>query len=130
MGYVIGIPGGSNPSHGGGGALGFVKNLVKDVGDAARGTPEGLVQLATHPVRTAENVGKQTWQDWSPLFHGHVGQFAHQVYDHPLAPMLDIATAFTGPSLSAVRQRAVVRTHSLAPSTCRRTRSTTRALAS
>lgn len=88
--------GGSAHSGGSGGVLGFVKNFVHDIGDAAKGTPEGILQTVEHPIGTAEGVAKSTWQDWSPLFHGHLGQFAHQAYDHPLAPMLDIATAFTG----------------------------------
>src|SRR4051812_10171398 len=73
--------------HGGhNGALGFVENLADDIRDAAVGIPTGLVQLVTHPVGTAEAIGKTTWHDWSPLFHGHVDQFAHQFYDHPLGP--------------------------------------------
>ena len=99
-GFTFAAPGGSSghgSGHAGGhGAFGFVSNLVHDIGDAAKGTPEGLVQLAEHPIRTTENMGKATWQTWSPLFHGHVGQFGHQFYAHPLAPMLDIATVFTG----------------------------------
>lgn len=93
--YASGGGHGSGGS-GGGGVFGFVKNLAHDVGDAARGLPEGLIQTAEHPIRTAENAGKATWQTWSPLFHGDLGKFGHQFYDHPLAPMLDIATVFTG----------------------------------
>lgn len=99
-GYVAGpgtVPGSSSGHGGGGGGVfGFVKNLTHDIGDAARGFPEGMVQLAEHPIRTTEAMGKTTWQEWSPLFHGHVGQFGHEFYQHPLAPMLDIATVFTG----------------------------------
>ena len=99
-GYVAGpgtVPGSSSGRGGGGGGVfGFVKNLTHDIGDAARGFPEGMVQLAEHPIRTTENMAKMTWQEWSPLFHGHVGQFGHEFYQHPLAPMLDIATVFTG----------------------------------
>lgn len=90
-------------SGGGGGAFGFVKNLVHDIGDAARGTPEGIVQLAEHPIRTTEAMGKATWQEWSPLFHGHVGEFGHAFYQHPLAPMLDIMTVFTGGAALAAK---------------------------
>lgn len=90
--YVSSGSGGGG-SHGG---FGFIKNLVSDIGNSARGLPEGVVQLAEHPVRTGENMGKATWQTWSPLFHGDLGKFGHQFYDHPLAPLLDIATVFTG----------------------------------
>lgn len=95
-GFTYAAPASSGHSSGGGGAFGFVGNLVHDIGSAARGTPEGLVQLGEHPLRTVENMGKATWQTWSPLFHGHVGEFGHQFYQHPLAPMLDIATVFSG----------------------------------
>lgn len=88
---------------GGGGVFGFIKNLTHDIGDAARGTPEGIVQLAEHPIRTTENMAKATWQEWSPLFHGHVGQFGHEFYQHPLAPMLDIMTVFTGGAALAAK---------------------------
>jgi hypothetical protein len=99
-GYIAG-PGtihtaGSVSSGGSHGAFGFVKNLVHDIGDAAKGTPEGLVQLAEHPIRSIKGMGKATWQTWSPLFHGNPGEFGHQFYAHPLAPLLDIATVFTG----------------------------------
>lgn len=95
------------PKHGsdshGSGVLGFAGNLVHDVGDAAKGLPMGLLQLAEHPIRTTKNMAKTTWHDWSPLFHGHVGEFAHNVYAHPLAPMLDVATVFTGGASIAAR---------------------------
>jgi len=43
---------------------GFIGNLGRDLEEAAVGIPMGLVNLATHPLRTAELVGKSTWQDW------------------------------------------------------------------
>ena len=80
---------------------GFVKNLLGDVRDAAVGLPEGVVQTVEHPIRTAEVGAKATWADWSPLFHGHVGQWWHNTYSHPLAPLLDLTTAFTGGAAAA-----------------------------
>jgi hypothetical protein len=77
-------------------AGGLLGNLLADIRNAAVGLPEGVVQLAEHPIRGVENAGKATWQDWSPLFHGHVGEWAHNTYAHPLAPLLDVATVFTG----------------------------------
>jgi hypothetical protein len=71
-------------------------NLLKDIRDAAVGLPQGLVQLAEHPVKSSELIGKTTWQDWSPLFHGHVGEWAHNFAAHPLAPILDVAGFVTG----------------------------------
>lgn len=102
MAYVVG--GSSSPAHhGASGITGFVEHLGKDVGDAALGLPKGIEQLVTHPVRTVEQTGKATWMTWSPLFHGHVAQFGHEFYDHPLAPLLDIATVFTGGAAVAAR---------------------------
>lgn len=54
------------------------------------------MQAAEHPIRAAETAGKSTWQDWSPLFHGHAGEWWQKTYAHPLAPLLDISAAFTG----------------------------------
>ena len=97
-GYIAG-PGTVAPSHsggGGGGFTGFVGNLVHDVGDSARGFFPGLVHLAEHPIGSLEGMGKATWQTWSPLFHGHLHEFGNNFYQHPLAPMLDVLTVFTG----------------------------------
>src|SRR5581483_6711715 len=52
--------------------------------------------LATHPVRSIEEIGKTTWHDWSPLFKGHPVEFAKQFYAHPLAPILDVVGVVTG----------------------------------
>jgi hypothetical protein len=92
-------PGKAAPKpHGVGGLLG---NLLGDVRDAAVGLPEGLVQTAEHPIRTLETGAKATWADWSPLFHGHAGQWWHNTYSHPLAPLLDLATVFTAGGAAA-----------------------------
>jgi hypothetical protein len=99
----------SSPHHGHGflHALGaparFTGHLIGDVRDAVVGLPAGLVMLAQHPVRSAEVMGKTTWHDWSPLFHGHVGEFAHNLYDHPLAPILDVAGFVTAGAGFAAR---------------------------
>lgn len=105
MAVIYAAPGGSSHhSSGGIGAIGrFFENLGKDIGDAAKGTPKGIEDLVTHPIRSVEGIGKTTWQTWSPLFEGHIGEFAHDFYDHPLAPMLDIATVFTGGAAVAAR---------------------------
>jgi len=75
---------------------GFLDNLAGDVRDSAVGLPTGLVHLVQHPTSSVEAMGKATWHDWSPLFEGHPGEFAHQFYAHPLAPLLDVATVLTG----------------------------------
>lgn len=76
------------------GVGGFLENLGKDVSGAVTGFIPGTVHLVLHPIPSIEEMGKSTWQTWSPLFHGHVGQFAHNVYDHPLQPILDVASIF------------------------------------
>lgn len=83
------------------GVGGFLDNLLGDVRDAAVGLPEGLIQTAEHPIRSVELGAKATWADWSPLFHGHAGQWWHNTYSHPLAPLLDLATAFTAGGAAA-----------------------------
>lgn len=78
-----------------GGVAGFTGNLLGDVRDAVMGLPMGVVNLATDPVGSAKAVGASVWQTWSPLFSGDIGKFSRQVYDHPLAPILDVASVFT-----------------------------------
>lgn len=84
---------------GGGGVFGHITeiagNLLGDVRDAAVGIPMGLVNLAEHPIRSVEAMGKAEWATYSPLFHGHVGEFLHGLEEHPLQPILDIATIVT-----------------------------------
>jgi hypothetical protein len=77
------------------GAFGFLENLGSDIYHAGKGLPAGLVMTAEHPIRSAEMMGKSTYHDWSPLFHGHFGEFARQTFAHPLAPILDVATVLS-----------------------------------
>lgn len=72
------------------GVVGFFEHLGEDVRDAAVGLPMGLVNTVEHPIRTAKQTAKVTWQTWSPLVHGDYGKFAHDFQQHPLAPILDI----------------------------------------
>jgi hypothetical protein len=73
----------------------FVGNLSTDVERATIGLPMGLVNLVRHPIRSIEQIGELTWQDWSPLFQGHPGKFLHQTFEHPLAPFLDVVSVAT-----------------------------------
>jgi hypothetical protein len=74
----------------------FTGNLLgRRAGHGGR-PPDRLRHARAHPIRSIELMGKTTWKDWSPLFHGHVGEFAHNFYAHPLAPILDIAGLVTG----------------------------------
>lgn len=83
--------------HGGllGGLGHFAENLGGDLKDAAVGIPMGVKNLATHPIKSGEAIGKQTWHDWSPLIHGHAKEWAHNFVEHPLNPILDVATIAT-----------------------------------
>lgn len=87
--------GGGSSSGGSSGVFGLLGNLGSDVKGAVEGLPTGVETLLTHPVRAAQNIGKTYTQEYSPLFHGHFGQFAHEVYAHPLGPILDAATILT-----------------------------------
>lgn len=78
-----------------GGTFGFGGNLLGDVKDAVVGLPMGLVKMATDPIESVEAMAGSVWHTWSPLFKGDYQQFARQTYDHPLAPILDVATVFT-----------------------------------
>lgn len=78
-----------------GGIGGFFGNLGSDIRDMAVGLPTGIVQMVRHPIRGVKAAAKQTWHDWSPLFHGHVGEWGHNFYSHPLGPILDVATILT-----------------------------------
>lgn len=97
-GGLYGKSGGSSAAaapHKPSGVGGFIENLGGDIVHTVAGMPAGLVHLAEHPVGSVEQMAKGTWQTWSPLFEGHVGQFAHNFYDHPLAPILDVASLFS-----------------------------------
>lgn len=76
------------------GVGGFVENLATDVKDSVVGLPAGIVHTVEHPIGAAKQMAKSTWMTWSPLFHGQFGKFAHGVYAHPLAPILDVASIF------------------------------------
>jgi hypothetical protein len=86
-----------------GGPVGFVGNLAGDVKDAVVGLPAGVVMTVKDPVGSGKLVGQQVWQTWSPLFKGHPEEFAANFYDHPLAPILDVASVFTLGAGSAAR---------------------------
>lgn len=62
------------------------------------GDPLGAVQAAKQ-TSVGKNVVAPIAQSYSntysPLLHGHVGQFAHEVDQHPLGPILDALTVAT-----------------------------------
>jgi hypothetical protein len=57
--------------------------------------PMGMVHLAKDPYGSAAEIAGATWHTWSPLFAGDFEKFGKQLYDHPLAPILDVASVFT-----------------------------------
>lgn len=86
-----------------GAPLGLAGNLFGDVRDAVVGLPMGVVGMATHPIRGFEQIGRQYWKTYSPLFSGDFKKFGQNLYDHPLGPILDVATIFTLGAGSAAR---------------------------
>lgn len=85
------------------GPLGFVGNLFGDVKDTVVGLPMGAVETVRNPIKSVKAMGGAAWQTWSPLFQGDFAKFGKQVYDHPLAPLLDVATVFTLGTSGAAR---------------------------
>jgi hypothetical protein len=81
--------------HHGHGLFGLLNNLGSDVKDAVVGLPTGAVTAVEHPIRAGKAIVRATWHDWKPLVEGHPIAFAKQTYDHPLAPLLDVATVFS-----------------------------------
>lgn len=77
------------------GISGFLDNLANDVETTVKGIPAGVVQLVTHPEQSLKDTAKATWHDWSPLFHGDTKTWWHNFTEHPLAPILDIASIFS-----------------------------------
>lgn len=78
-----------------GGVLGFVENLGEDVADAVLGIPGGVVETVRNPVKTAKAIGRSYQETYGPLLEGDFGEFAHNLYEHPLGPILDAATILT-----------------------------------
>lgn len=77
------------------GLFGLLNNFGSDIKDAVVGLPTGAVTAVEHPIRAAKTIARASWHDWKPLVEGHPIAFAKQTYDHPLAPLLDVATVFS-----------------------------------
>lgn len=91
-----------------GAPLGLTANLAHDVKNAVVGLPMGLITTVQHPVRSVENIGKSYWQTYSPFFTGDPLKGLQNLYDHPLAPILDVATVFTLGAAGAARTGAAL----------------------
>jgi hypothetical protein len=72
-------------------AGGLLGHLFGDVKNAVTGFVPGMVHMAEHPIGGVEAMGKGMWSTWSPLFHGQFTKFGQGIYQHPLAPILDVA---------------------------------------
>ena len=83
-------------AHGAHGVGGVFQNLGSDIKGAVEGFIPGVVHLAEHPIGGTEAVAKGIWSTWSPLLHGQFTKFGQGVYDHPLAPLLDLAAIASG----------------------------------
>ena len=88
----------------------LVGNLGRDIGSTAVGVGPGLyrvgkdlaetpVEMVLHPGRKSmpidkdlKQTAKQYEQTYGPLAKGHLGEFARNVYQHPLGPILDALT--------------------------------------
>lgn len=86
-----------------GGVVGLLENLGGDVKDALLGLPAGLVETVRNPIGTAKAVGASYAQTYGPLAHGDVSKFLHELYEHPLGPILDVATILTGGAGAAAK---------------------------
>lgn len=108
-GFAAGAAAQSSGSSGGilgdvlGGVEGFIGHLGSDVVHTALGLPVGIAYMIEHPIAGVEAAAKATWNDWSPLFHGDVRLWLHNTYEHPLAPILDVASVMTGGAAIAAR---------------------------
>lgn len=91
-----------------GGVAGFGGNLAGDIKDAVVGLPVGLIRIAQDPAEAGKQILGATWQTYSPLFEGDFGKFAQGLYDHPLAPILDVAAVFSLGVGSAARGAAAL----------------------
>lgn len=95
--FAVGSTHAKTKSSGGGvlSHLGVAGNLLGDIADAIHGIPTGLETLVTHPVRAVKGIGKSYEQTYGSLFHGDIKTFLHTLEQHPLGPLLDLATVVT-----------------------------------
>jgi hypothetical protein len=70
-------------------------NLLSDVSNTVTGIPMGLLNLAEHPIDSIKGIGQSYSDMYSPLIHGDFSKFGHNLAQHPLGPILDLATVLT-----------------------------------
>jgi hypothetical protein len=113
LGHLLGVAAG--------GLEGFIGHLGSDVIHTAMGLPVGVAYMMEHPIAGLEGAVKMTWADWSPLYHAGAalatGNFdsawadtslwANNFYEHPLAPLLDVAGLLTFGAGTAARGAAI-----------------------
>jgi hypothetical protein len=74
---------------------GLVGNLGHDVVDMAQGFLPGLWQMASNPTQAAKDIGSSYKNTYGGLFTGHASDTLHNIYQHPLGPILDAASIVT-----------------------------------
>jgi hypothetical protein len=92
---------------------GYAKNLGTDVVGTAAGIPRGLLEVGKAGIHDAgkavglangeyrlDNIGRAIAKDYEytyrPFIEGDFELFAKRVYEHPLSPILDVLTLFSG----------------------------------
>lgn len=73
----------------------FLSNLASDVQDTVVGFVPGVVETVRNPIKTGKAIGESYAHTYGPLVRGDVGEFAQRVHEHPLGPLLDLATIVT-----------------------------------
>src|SRR6266540_2940216 len=103
------------------GALGLVENLGSDIGGAIIGLPAGVVETVRNPIKTGKAIGRGYQHTYGPLnvsvvdlIRNEPGARAgarstlHQLYEHPLGPILDALTLASFGGAASVRVGATL----------------------
>ena len=85
----------------------FAWTLGTDVADAVSGLPGGVYHLATtNPVQSAKELWEFEKNQWTEVFKSK----GKSLYEHPLGPLLDIATVLTLGAGASVKGAQIVST--------------------
>ena len=130
--YASATPGLPAKPKGHHGIGGFLQNLGSDAVSAVEGAGPALATIASIPANQAvetyrlatgdtkgakksakaastaahqfgTGIVESYAQTYGPLTHGDVAGFLHQLYSHPLGPILDVATLLTGGAGAAAK---------------------------
>lgn len=109
IGYLAGQ---ASKKGGGHSVFGGIGNLLGDAKDAIVGLPIGIWELNkaavkdiydvstgdfnfSNTAKIAKAIGQNYEDTYGPAFHGHWGKFLDNLYQHPLGPILDVASVAT-----------------------------------